>query len=327
MSTATASSVMPMARDFVCVPTCILKTLEQTRVDLFLKRGKSEPFVLYLDAGSSFSVERIQEVVDTFDKVLYVRTLDYEKFSQDVVKSLGETLKEESLETTDRYQILQFSASFEIEHSMRMVNCERYVDNAKTIGKLISNLLSEEDVYASDLFKIVRHDYQTFVHVTNVAGYATLLANGLGISDPHELELIATGGLLHDIGKRHIPQSILSKTEPLQSSDWAIIRQHPQKGYEDLLHRQEIDHGQLMMTYQHHEHIDGNGYPVGVASDEIHPWAKLLAVVDVFDALTGERPYRSPATALQAVEFIESRSGTQFDKEIVRCWASLMKKR
>jgi len=312
---------------YIQVPKSILGRLDRTSVDLFMKRGNSEPHVLYLGAGSPFSQERVNGLIDTFEEVLYVRAADYEAFSQDLSISIEETLKEESLSAPERYQVLQFSASLEIEQAMRMVNCDRYVESTKNIGRLISSLLVEEDVLAADLFGIVRHDFQTFVHVTNVAGYATLLAKELGIQDSHELEQIATGGLLHDIGKRHIPRSILVKSETLTPKDWAVIRQHPQRGYEDLCQRDEIVHGQLMMTYQHHEHIDGSGYPVGVSGDEIHPWAQLLAVVDVFDALTGERPYRKPATAEQAIQFIEGRAGTQFDKEIVQCWASAMQQR
>jgi len=74
------------------------------------------------------------------------------------------------------------------------------------------------------------------------------------------------------------------------------------------------------MVYQHHERIDGRGYPVGITGEEIHPWAKILAVVDVFDAMTGSRPYRRPATAHDALEYIRKSSGTQFDPEVVECW-------
>jgi HD-GYP domain-containing protein (c-di-GMP phosphodiesterase class II) len=83
---------------------------------------------------------------------------------------------------------------------------------------------------------------------------------------------------------------------------------------------------QLMMVYQHHERFDGKGYPVGVQGEEIHPWARMLAVVDVFDAMTGTRPYRRPATAQEAMEYIGRSAGTHFDPEMVKCWKSTMAK-
>jgi len=81
---------------------------------------------------------------------------------------------------------------------------------------------------------------------------------------------------------------------------------------------------QLMMAYQHHERFDGKGYPVGIAADEIHPWARMLAVVDVFDAMTGMRPYRKPATAQEAMDYIRQNAGTHFDPEVVECWDNAM---
>ncbi len=323
MSTATPTAASNVTK-FVRVPTCILKTLDQTCVDLFLQHDPKEPHVLYRDAGYPLSQDRAQGLVETCDEALFVRASDYANFSKDLANSLEKSLEDESLAPTERYEVLQFAVSLEIEQSMRMVNSDSYVANTKTLGKQISSLLNEGEVLPKDLYQIVRHDFHTFVHVTNVAGYATLLAKELGISDPSELERISVGGLLHDIGKRYIPPSILTKTGALTTKEWGIIREHPLNGYKDLCHRESINHGQLMMTYQHHEHLNGNGYPVGVASDEIHPWAKMLAVVDVFDALTGDRPYRTPATAEEAIQFIESKAGTQFDKEMVQCWASAM---
>ena len=81
-----------------------------------------------------------------------------------------------------------------------------------------------------------------------------------------------------------------------------------------------------MIVYQHHERIDGKGYPVGLSGEEIHPWAKLCAVVDVFDALTGKRPYRRSISLAQALQYLEQMSCTQFDQEIVQCWIRAMKK-
>ena len=81
-----------------------------------------------------------------------------------------------------------------------------------------------------------------------------------------------------------------------------------------------------MMAYQHHERLDASGYPVGLVGDEIHPWAKICAVADVFDALTGSRPYRTAFSADAALTHLQSRAGTLFDKEVVACLATLMRR-
>lgn len=313
--------------EFVRVPTCILRTLDKTCVDLFLQYDPSEKPVLYRDAGYPLSEDRAKGLVEQCEEALFVRARDYADFSRDLVDALENTLEGELLPVAERYEVLQCAVSLEVEQSLRMVNCDNYLAQTKTIGRQIVGLINENQVLPKDLFDIVRHDHHTFVHVTNVAGYVTLLAKSLGFSDTRELEKIAIGGLLHDLGKRKIPAAILNKTAALTPREWEVIRMHPQTGYEELCMRDNLELGQLMMVYQHHEHLNGNGYPVGITEEEIHPWAKMLAVVDVFDALTGERPYRTPASCDETLGFLASKAGTQFDKEIVACWTSAMQQR
>jgi HD-GYP domain-containing protein (c-di-GMP phosphodiesterase class II) len=95
----------------------------------------------------------------------------------------------------------------------------------------------------------------------------------------------------------------------------------------ELCDRPGLEFGQLMMVYQHHERIDGRGYPVRVLGDEIHPWTKLLSVVNVFDEMTTRRGNRRAATLQQALEYQRQQAGTQFDPEVVKCWISVMEKR
>lgn len=312
-------------KDFVRVPNCILQILDTSSVDLFLQHDHKEAPVFYRDAGYPLSQDRVQGLSESCQDALFVRSRDFASFSKDLVDSLDHALVTQTLPADERFELLQCTVSLEVEQSLRMVNCDSYVSQANKIGRQIVQLVNENEVLPSELFDIVRHDHHTFVHVTNVAGYATLLAKELGISDRKELEQIAIGGLLHDMGKRHIPRSILNKIEPLTGEEREVIRQHPQAGYEELCRRETLVHGQLMMVYQHHEHLNGHGYPVGILADEIHPWAKMLAVVDVFDAITGFRPYRFPMTCDKALEFLESRAGSQFDEEFVSCWTSTMK--
>jgi len=191
-------------------------------------------------------------------------------------------------------------------------------------GRELTSLLASNDVLPRDLFRLARHDFNTFTHVTNVSSYMVILAERMGVANHDELEQIAIGAMLHDVGKRYIPTSILNKPARLDPSERAIIETHPQRGYEELCDREELNFGQLMMVYQHHERIDSTGYPVGISGEDIHPWARMLSVVDVFDAMTGTRPYRRPATAREAMSYIVQMAGTQFDREAVACWTSAM---
>ena len=171
---------------------------------------------------------------------------------------------------------------------------------------------------------MLQHDYYTYTHVTNVCTYALILAKGLGMSSFQELRAIAVGALLHDLGKRLIPTAILNKPARLTENEMRVVQQHPTTGFRDLSARTDLTLAQLMMVYQHHERLDGSGYPVRIVGDEIHPWARLCAVVDVFDAFTCCRPYRHATPAQEVIKFLVEHAGKAFDEEMVRCWISLL---
>jgi HD-GYP domain-containing protein (c-di-GMP phosphodiesterase class II) len=224
----------------------------------------------------------------------------------------------------ERFAVLQVALAMEIERTSRLVDCGPYLTLAEKVGRNLASLLSTNKVLPKDLFRLARHDFNTFTHVTNVAGYSVILAERMGLTDGDGLEKIAIAAILHDIGKRFIPAEILTKPSRLDPHERDVIETHPLRGYEELCERPGLTPDQLMIVYQHHERVDGTGYPVGIQGDEIHPWARMLSVVDVFDAMTGTRPYRRPATAHEAMNYIRQSAGTQFDREVVQCWTSLM---
>ncbi len=155
------------------------------------------------------------------------------------------------------------------------------------------------------------HDYYTFTHSANVATYCVSVARTWAFPIATDLSRMAAGALLHDVGKRKIPRRVLNAPNKLSTAERDEIQRHPQIGFEELSDDPDLTWGQLMIVYQHHERLDGRGYPVGVVGDEIDPWAKICAVSDVFDALTCDRPYRAAMSVDEASEFLERRSGQQ----------------
>jgi HD-GYP domain-containing protein (c-di-GMP phosphodiesterase class II) len=255
---------------------------------------------------------------------VYVRTNDVHDFGAHLFESVEADHQREEVPHNERFAALQLAVAVEIERTARLIDCRPYFLLSEKIGRELASLLVASTVLPQDLFRLARHDFNTFTHVTNVASYCVILAERMGIHDRRQLEEIATGAMLHDVGKRFIPTSILNKPSRLNSAEREIIETHPQRGYEDLCRREGVSEAQLMMVYQHHERLDGRGYPVGVTEGDIHPWARILAVVDVFDAMTGSRPYRRPIKTRDALAYIVENSGTQFDREVVKCWNSAM---
>ena len=148
-------------------------------------------------------------------------------------------------------------------------------------------------------------------HVERVQRYALELAQALGWS--HEaLAICEFGALLHDIGKIAVPRAILNKRQRLLYPEWALLRRHPETGAR-MLHG--IHHLQAALPYvaSHHERWDGNGYPAHLAGETIPREGRLLAIVDAFDAMTSDRPYRRALPLERALSEIQRNAGTQFD--------------
>lgn len=183
-------------------------------------------------------------------------------------------------------------------------------------------MVLNEQTTAATLFKVLIHDYYTYTHVTNVAVYCLVLAEALGIRSQKELSAIAVGALLHDVGKRMIPVSLLNKTGPLTPEERTLINEHPTAGFKELCRLEHLSREQLMMVYQHHERLDGKGYPCGITEEEILPWSRICCVADVYDAITSHRAYHRPMPVAEAAAYLVRHAGTTFDKDMVACWIS-----
>jgi len=163
-------------------------------------------------------------------------------------------------------------------------------------------------------------DRETVGHAHRVIEMTLQVANRIGIRGD-SLQHIRRGALLHDIGKMGIPDSILLKPGPLTPDEWEVMRQHPKHAYE-MLKTIEYLSPALEIPYSHHEKWDGNGYPQGLKGKNIPMAARIFAVVDVWDALTSDRPYRFAWSEHQALEYISRESGRHFDPEVVNAFFS-----
>jgi diguanylate cyclase (GGDEF)-like protein/excisionase family DNA binding protein len=166
-------------------------------------------------------------------------------------------------------------------------------------------------------------DYYTLGHASRVAGYAALLGRQLGWNDERLIEL-QNVAFLHDIGKIGVSDRVLLKAGPLTSEEWELIRQHPGISAEIArpLFRDELVAG----VRHHHEHFDGGGYPDGLAGTDIPEIARLLCVVDCYDAMSSERPYRRALSYRQCLAELRRLAGSQFDPEMVAAFLKALRR-
>lgn len=162
------------------------------------------------------------------------------------------------------------------------------------------------------------YDDYTFAHSVNVCVLAVLVGASLQYT-PRQLMELGVGAILHDVGKMAIEKKILNKPGFLTEPEMDIMRLHPSLGF-DILKKYSADLSWLSIhvAFQHQEKFDGSGYPRGLKGSEIHEYARITAIADVYDALTSDRPYRRGLSPSQAYEFLLAGSGTHFDPDILR---------
>lgn len=162
------------------------------------------------------------------------------------------------------------------------------------------------------------YDDYTFAHSVNVCVLAVLVGASLQYM-PRRLMELGIGALLHDVGKMAIAKKILNKPGRLDEEEMALMRRHPEWGFEILRkYSAQLSWLSIHVAFQHQEKFDGSGYPRQLKGMEIHEYARITAIADVYDALTSDRPYRPALPANQAYEFLLAGSGTHFDPDILR---------
>lgn len=183
------------------------------------------------------------------------------------------------------------------------------------VDQIIDELLAELNVLVN-LNDIRAFDDYTFAHSVNVAVLSIMTGITLGYHDM-QLKELGVGAILHDVGKTRIDKSILSKPGDLSKEEFSEVKRHTNYGFEILRQHPDVSLLSAHVAFQHHERWDGNGYPRGLAGDNIIDYARIVAVCDVYDALLADRPYRAAYTVNQALTVLKRMGGIYLDPHCV----------
>ncbi len=308
--------------DFMPISVATLLPSEAVGLDLYQQELDSDRVVLYRGSEIPLTREDLDRLRARGIHRLYISNESQATY-QDYLRKIAVCSSSVSIPLAARIGALSEVIRDVLKSAFARDDLGATVSAAMKLGRLTADIVTKDGFAAGDLFQVLHHDYATFTHSTNVAFYCGLLAVELGHSRG-DIERITSGGLLHDLGKLEIDEEILRKPGRLDEVEFRAIRAHPLLGFKKLAHREDLCEGQLMMAYQHHERLDGKGYPVGCVAGDIHPWAKLCSVVDVFEALTSHRPYRTPMTRSKALRLQQRDCGTSFDPEMLACWKAII---
>ncbi|SFM38777.1 HDIG domain-containing protein [Gracilibacillus orientalis] len=274
-------------------------------------------------------IELAKPIYDAHGRVLLQKNVQLTKSMVDRLKNLGITYvfirdedtddiivhppipEQQRIETLQK--IKEAFQSLELEDlTKNNYLLEKATFKLEQLVKEIAKELSKNDEvihYLSDLFII---DDYVYSHSLNVSMYTLALAQALNLKNK-DMEQLGLGAVLHDIGKIVIPEEVLNKPGRLTNMEFKIMQAHTEYGFDLLRKSHNIPLHVAHCAYQHHERLDGTGYPRGIHKDDIHPFARIIGVADVFDAVTSNRTYRDAMLPHEGLEILYGGAGTQFD--------------
>ncbi len=244
---------------------------------------------------------------------IYIREGE-EEVDESLIMAEGETASPEALRKIEKLSVadrnkVQLTESVRervaegISYLFTNTSSADLAPATKSIADDLMRAIYENDALAVDIGLLKVSDEYTFKHSVDVATMAMIIAKKREMSQ-QEIYDIGISGLLHDIGKSKIPNEILNKPGRLTDDEFAVMKQHPAYGYQILKENKDLSDMIKLGVLQHHEKINGRGYPMGVAESRICSFAKIISVADIYDALVTERPYKHGFSPRDAVEMI-----------------------
>lgn len=185
----------------------------------------------------------------------------------------------------------------------------------KVVMDVMEDVLNNGDVMCS-MVDVKTYDDYTYFHSVNVAVLSAMIGAACNMNQT-ELNILTTAAMLHDVGKRFVEKEILCARRELTEEEHLLIKQHPKLGYEFLKDNFEFAPEVYTAVLQHHEWYNGGGYPMQKSGTEISIYARIINLVDVYDALTSKVPYHEAVSPSEAVEYIMANAGAEFDPELV----------
>ncbi len=282
-------------------------------------------YTLYRSPTIPFTADDRERLLHSGRRFVFIAFADQTRYRQQTEQVLHQTVRDPNLALSEKSQIV-YDTSVEIVNELLAdPTVALQAGRTEALSRSISTLVLSDSSAFRQLFAVSHHDFYTASHMVNVATWLVPLADALGHRKPEELTEICEAGLLHDIGKVFVSEKVLNQKERLTPAQWQTLQQHPLLGHNHLSQNPRIPPLILRVCREHHERLDGSGYPNRLRAADIHPVSRMVAVVDSFDAMTSIRPYRTQTLTLSDA-ILELQAGVphRYDAGVVKAWVRLL---
>ncbi len=274
----------------------------------------------YLRQGDSFKLEKMNSLHQKDTGESFFVTNDNKQFYRDYVKS---SMNSSTISNDDKASILRESSIALLEDLFENPDVGSALMASKPIVTDLIQFMDIAPESIGNLISLSGHDFYTYNHSFDVSIYSLGLGQALGF-DKKTLEELGQSSLFHDVGKRNVSLDILCKKGPLDENEWAQMRMHPQFGLRILNEQANISEAIKAACYEHHESWSGGGYPQDISGQEIHPFGRIVALTDTYDAMTTQRSYNTPMNPSEALNMMKNKLSGRFDPEMLRAMYSVL---
>lgn len=276
--------------------------------------------IKYLHAGDQLNMKRIDRLHDRDNgDSFWVQESDRQTYRDWIKKEINSDFTS----SYDKAQILRESSVALMEDLFENPDVNKALDEAKPIINDFINLMDAAPEAMQFMLSLSGHDFYTYNHSLDVSIYSLGLGRALSFSNK-DLEELGIGSLFHDIGKRNVSLDILCKKGGLTDSEWEQMKMHPQYGLIILNEHPNISDGIKAACFEHHESWQGNGYPQQLSAHDIHPFARIVAITDTYDAMTTQRSYNVPLAPIDAVTMMKEKLINRYDPEMLKALYSVL---
>lgn len=281
----------------------VYKTNEtKTQMSLFLQSDS------VVDGNSKVKLREIE--------TLFIEDGEYEKYKLYAQKHLNSIANNKEISFSDKADIVYSKASEVMDELFNNPDALGNMEKSQDIVDGFVNLVLQDEATLASIMKIAAHDYYTHTHSINVSIYTLSLAKFIGLKDK-DLEDIGMSSMIHDLGKSKVDWEIINKNGKLTDSEFAHMKKHPAAGYDIAVKMGITDKRILAGIRSHHEKMDGLGYPDGLKDKQVSLFPRIIAVCDVFDALTTKRSYKDAMTSFEAISIMKKQMSTHLDMRLV----------
>ena len=289
-------------------------------------RAHNDKFVLFRGNQSQFTFEHRDQLLANGIQTLYVSEQDQDNYGKYIEKNISRLVMDPTVPATEKANLMYSVSKGVLLDAFANPRSGDIVKRTEEIMTPMVYLITRGKESLHNLISIMSHDYYTFTHSINVCVFTVALANQIGLDDKKDLHDLATGALLHDIGKSEIPKEILTKSGPLTPEEFEVMKTHVVLGEKILSEKSHMNAQRMLAVSLHHERADGKGYPRGLISDDIHIHGRIAAIADCYDAMTTKRSYANAKPGFEALQLMMGKLKEGFDQELLRSFTGLLVK-